>query len=217
MSHSDTDNVLALAAIMQAVSLVDHLAFTGKIKNKNCFKASLNSLITANQSSVLDIYSSTDNLEVGIANLQHYCSPQGADDAAFTNKIKYLNQLNSLGKMVNKDASLARSIGESLSPDKVANHKKTSSALEKYLAQVYYDNFSSLPAKRRIIVVGKKEYLREARNIDMIRALLFAGVRATLLWRNYGGSMLYLFTRRKKMFRQLSDIVSQSANLSANA
>ncbi|MBE8182104.1 MAG: lysogenization regulator HflD [Candidatus Portiera sp.] len=217
MDYSESNNVLALAAAMQAVSLVDYIAFTGKVKHKESFKGSINSLITPNKDSVYQTYTSLEYLKLGVVELYDYCKPEEGEEPRLENKMKYLNQLNYLSKMVNKDSSLAQDIAMALSPDKTANHKKSTSALTKYLAQIYFDNFSSLPTKKRIIVVGKQEYLRESKNIDMIRALLFAGIRAMLLWRMYDGNMLLLFTRRKKMFRELGDIMRKTRYPSANA
>lgn len=211
MTDTSSDNVLALASIMQTATLVDHLAYTGNIKDRACFNATIRSLITTNQDSVLDIYSSVDNLRLGIEDLQDYCGRRKVDQKSLALKFRYAKELYGLGKILTEDSVMAQNLRVDLSPDKVARHKKSIPALVKYLAQVYYDNFSCLPTKKRIVVLGRKEHISAGNNVDMIRALLFAGIRASLLWKSYGGTMLFLFARRKQMLHELSEVMQSSS------
>ena len=202
MRQSLPNDILSLAAVLQAVSLVDGIAFTGKVKDNVCFKASIYSLFEQTNDDVAAIYSSVDNLKLGIDNLELYLSrdTRGED---FTNRVRYMTQLNRLAIMLSDNQKMAENIGEALA--EANKHKKSVNSLVTYLAKTYYDNFSSLPTKNRIVVLGKKENLKIEKNVNMIRALLFAGVRASLLWREHGYGVLSLLLRRKKMLRQIID------------
>ena len=64
------------------------------------------------------------------------------------------------------------------------------------LASIYSDVISPLGPK--IQVAGNPVQLKQANNQHKVRALLLAGVRAAVLWRQLGGQRRQiLFTRRK--------------------
>jgi high frequency lysogenization protein len=65
------------------------------------------------------------------------------------------------------------------------------------LAGIYQDTISKLTP--RIIVRGNPLYLQNPDNQDRIRALLLAGIRAALLWRQCGGSRWQVLLGRRKM------------------
>jgi high frequency lysogenization protein len=64
------------------------------------------------------------------------------------------------------------------------------------LARLYSETLSTL--KPRIMVEGNPRFLNNAQTVDRIRALLLAAVRATVLWRQLGGSQLRLFFRHRQ-------------------
>jgi high frequency lysogenization protein len=71
------------------------------------------------------------------------------------------------------------------------NHENTFSKL----GQLYKETISTLGP--RIIVNGEQPFLSNERNADKIRALLLAGIRSAVLWRQCGGSRLqFLFGRK---------------------
>ncbi|MFZ1391065.1 MAG: DUF489 family protein, partial [Dokdonella sp.] len=50
----------------------------------------------------------------------------------------------------------------------------------------------------RIVVHGHPAPLSDPRRVEQIRSLLFAGVRAAVLWRQVGGSQWRLLLRRSE-------------------
>ena len=200
---SKYNETLALAAVMQSASLVNQIAFTGKIMNEDCFNASINSVLKLNQDDVVDIYGLVKNLLLGLTDLELYLKRE-ALEPNFNHKIKYMMQLNRLGNLLSGRPDMGRRIADSINMGKVS--AKPSAKVVENLAKAYYENFSSLPTNRRIVVMGKKEYLGIDKNVVRIRALLLAGVRAALLWRNNGGGMLTLFFQRKQMIADIQEI-----------
>ena len=193
--------------------MVDKLAFEGELKSdaSHCYQASLHSSIKPNSPEVVDIYGELKNLRLGFDDLDAYLSRSGYGNfnKRLNNRIKYMVQLNRLGKLLSSNANLAQNIQEALAEEEVAKHNSSDKALASYLAEIYSDNFSTLSRNFRIVVLGKKEHLRRDENVERIRAMLFAGVRASLLWRVHGSGMLTMMLRRGKMLRQVQDIIAQ--------
>ena len=67
------------------------------------------------------------------------------------------------------------------------------------LADSYATTVSQL--QPRIMVQGKPEYLNTPANANRIRALLLAGMRSAVLWRQLGGNRLRLLWTRKHIVR----------------
>ena len=65
------------------------------------------------------------------------------------------------------------------------------------LAAAYQDTASRAAGK--IMVGGRPEYLKQPETINRIRTLLLCGVRATGLWRAYGGNRWNLLFARGKL------------------
>jgi len=65
------------------------------------------------------------------------------------------------------------------------------------LAEIYSSTISTLAP--RIMVKGEPTHLTNPGNANRIRALLLAGIRAAILWRQSGGGRLTLLFRRKAL------------------
>ena len=76
------------------------------------------------------------------------------------------------------------------------NHENTFAKL----GQLYQDSISTLGP--RIIVNGEQLYLNNEINANKIRALLLAGIRSAVLWRQCGGSRLQFLFGRKAYLRE---------------
>ena len=74
------------------------------------------------------------------------------------------------------------------------------------LAGIYRDSVSVLGP--RILVHGDRRYLDNPRNADRIRALLLAGVRSVVLWRQKGGSRLQLVLSRRAILRECQRLLA---------
>jgi len=80
------------------------------------------------------------------------------------------------------------------------------------LAYGYQQTLSQL--KPRVMVSGEQRYLSEQRNSDRIRALLLAGVRSALLWRQAGGvrwKLLFVRSSLQREARRLRESIAQVA------
>ena len=74
------------------------------------------------------------------------------------------------------------------------------------LANIYRERIS--PLGPRIIVKGEESVLANPDNASRIRALLLAGIRSALLWRQAGGNRWRLIFERKAMLQEINAILS---------
>jgi len=81
------------------------------------------------------------------------------------------------------------------------NHENTFAKL----GQLYKDAISTLGP--RIIVNGEQPHLNNEINANKIRALLLAGIRSAVLWRQCGGSRLQFLFGRKAYLRECEAIL----------
>ncbi|MDQ4147727.1 MAG: DUF489 family protein, partial [Pseudomonadota bacterium] len=73
------------------------------------------------------------------------------------------------------------------------------------LADTYQRSISELTP--RIIVHGEESYLSNPDNASRIRALLLAGIRAAVLWRQAAGNRWRLLVGRNAMLRDIEALL----------
>lgn len=76
------------------------------------------------------------------------------------------------------------------------------------LGDLYVEQVSSLA--QRVLVQGNPTYLGQPQVVGEVRALLLCGLRATVLWRQLGGSRLDFLLRRRVMIEIARDLLSPS-------
>ena len=76
------------------------------------------------------------------------------------------------------------------------------------LADIYSTTISTLSP--RIMVRGEPLHLQNPENINRIRALLLAGIRSAMLWRQCGGRRLQILLGRKRLWRISDDLMRRA-------
>ena len=61
------------------------------------------------------------------------------------------------------------------------------------------------------MVNGSQVHLNNPENANRIRALLLAGIRAAILWRQSGGSRWKLLVQRNALLREARSLLAQAA------
>ncbi len=79
----------------------------------------------------------------------------------------------------------------------------------KPLAELYQKTVS--PMRPRIMVTGNPLYLRNEDLAAAIRCLLFAGLRAAVLWRQCGGRLWQLLLQRKALLHEVQALQAQAS------
>jgi high frequency lysogenization protein len=194
MKHSKRDLTLALAGVFQAASLVKQIATTG-MANSAVVESSLETLFKFDADSVADVYGGVAGVGAGIRELNRQLnSDRGERDMEIT---RYVISMLTLEKKLAANRAMLDQIATTLENIKSGldyfslMHENTILKI----GQLYKDTVSNL--NPRIIVSGEQTHLGNENNASRIRALLLAGLRSAILWRQCGGTRLSILFNRK--------------------
>ncbi len=206
------NEVIALAALMQAAELVIDIAENGRCDSFYS-EALLNSLFVFNPTSTLDVYGNKlQQLELGLATLAKLSNPE--DSKRFSQVTRYAISLMALEKQLSKEPDMLDVMRSRLNHiDFNQRHFIEDSdygPIKSSLSGIYQDTISTL--KFRIQVKGNMELLTQTHNADHIRALLFSGIRAAMLWRQLGCSRWQLIFKRKKIEQESAFLIQEGKN-----
>lgn len=202
MIHSKYDQTLALAGIYQAASLVKQIANSG-MANSAHIDASLETLFRFDAATVEAVYGNVSGVTHGLKILCSSLKNRSSRDIDITRYVLSLimleSKLNRNSEMLDKLAKRLNDI-ESQFEFFALNHHTTLAKL----SQLYKDTISMLGPK--IMVSGEQPYLSNERNADKVRALLLAGIRSAVLWRQCGGSRWQFLFGRKAYINECNNI-----------
>ena len=195
MPYTQDDRTIALAGVFQAAQLVRDIAWQGK-SNQASIESSIESLLNFDSPDVVSVFGNLSGVIQGLRTLQNQLDNKS--DKRNTDITRYAVTLIHLQRVLEKKPEIMDTISSRL--DEVKNsleyfdlsHPNTIAKL----ADIYKSTISTLQPK--IIVEGEQAYLSNNDNANKIRALLLAGIRATVLWRQTGGSRFQLLFSRKK-------------------
>lgn len=199
--NREQERLLALAGVFEAAALVDRLAKTGQVQ-EGALGCMLGSLLVRNPKDTLEVYGGDHlNLRDGMRALAGALerNPQSLPREA----LRYAVALISLQRQLDKRDDMLQVIGNRLQQiDSQAQlfgiaHDNVIAAC----AALYQDTLSTF--RQRIQVHGEMRHLQDSRNADKVRALLLAGIRSAMLWRQLGGRRWQLLFSRRKLLDQL--------------
>lgn len=195
---------IALAGIFQAARLVQQTSRAEK-RDAAATTASIQSLFVTDPQSVSDVYGTTADLQVGLQILQQQLSSNTAGrDLELTG---YVITLMHLQRKLSRRDDLVKAISERIDVLKQDSVATASDEVELIagLAALYKETVSTLTP--RIMVKGDENILGNSSSKNMIRTLLLAGIRATVLWSQCGGSRIKLIFQRKAMIEECSRLL----------
>ncbi len=192
----DRDRVLALAGIFQACSLVKQVAYRGLADNAP-YTASIESILAVDAENVEAVYGDLAGLAHGLTALQREISrrAQARDAEVIRYAVNLLHLERKLVKRPKLMASLRQGIETASSQAK--HFHSTHPNVIANLADLYVRTVSTLSP--RIMVKGEPSVLGNPENAARVRALLLAGIRSTVLWRQRGGNRLNLLLHRRRI------------------
>lgn len=220
MSRTEDQQAIALAGLFQAASLVEQIATRGMVP-QNSFETSLASLFVTRPDTTEEIYGGVHdlpiNLSQGFRSLAELLDKNKAEQNQ--NVIRYGLSIIHLERKLNKRPDLLQNIGERL--DKITQQAcyfaaegtdlkdnpaaYTHPTVIANLASLYQDTLSTFSF--RIQVTGEPRHLQNAENAAKIRALLLAGVRAAMLWRQVGGKRWHLLFFKSRLRPSVKQIM----------
>lgn len=207
MSLNTLNNqTIALAGISQVCLLVKQLATTGSTDN-DALETSIASILKIDSDSVLDIYGGLTKIKLGLGQLDKQLTGRTITDmeqARYAAALVFLEkQLANNTKMltivqtgIERAQAQAEAYGV-LHENTLAN-----------LGDLYHQTISTIAP--RIMVNGKEEYLAQPNIVNKIRALLLAGVRSALLWRQCGGARWKFLFFRGKIQAEIKLLIAQT-------
>lgn len=193
---NDYNMTLALGAIFQAILLIKNLAKTGKVDEK-IFVSCIDTIYPKDTKDVEAIYGGFESLYPGLQELLKFFDiEKKARDPDVT---RYLLGLICLERKLMHNEKLCEKLKTS-----IAQRQHQRSYFEPMhpiilsnLADTYIQTTGAL--NYRIQIIGRATYLHRQDVMNKIRALLLAGLRSAVLWRQMGGSRWQLLVGRKQI------------------
>lgn len=199
------DRTIAFAGICQAVALVQQVARNGQC-DSDAFETALKTITNMNPRNTLDVFGDESNLKLGLETLVKGIdsTPSGSETT------RYIISIMALERKLNSRPDSMAQLG-----DRLTNIQRQTEHYDLFddqmignLASVYLDVIS--PVGPRIQVSGTPEVLQQTINQHKVRALLLAGVRCAVLWRQVGGKRRHLILNRKKMVEQAKILLARA-------
>jgi high frequency lysogenization protein len=204
----ELQQTLALAGVAQSAFLVHQLARHGVIAQDK-LNTAVNSLFVTHPKHTQAVFGSIGILNLGLQVLQELQSTS-ATSSSPADVLRYLLGLLYLEHRLAGKIALLDTISERLAAIRLRHPDSQPGAnteLIKELSRLYQATLSTLPY--RIQVRGDLNYLKNEHVSDQIRTLLFAGVRAAVLWRQVGGKRWHLLLRRRRIARDLEALLQR--------
>jgi high frequency lysogenization protein len=181
--------------------MVYDLATTGKT-NTLAFESSINSLFCEQPEQTLDVYGGeVENIQLGVNTLLAQMSSDQAIQNRNVEVTRYVLSLIILEKKLSQKPETMANLFNRLETAKTQRehfgplHENVIASL----ARTYTENVSDISP--RVMVNGRHGHLQNPAIANKIRALLLAGIRSAMLWRQVGGSRWGLIWSRKKYLR----------------
>jgi high frequency lysogenization protein len=190
------EQTLALAAVFQAASQVHDIATRG-FYDETDLKTSLQSILETEPDSIVGVFGEPINLHTG---LQVLINQLGTTSSSRQVDIaRYVISLLHLQKKLQKRPKMLSRIADGIERVRIqlTHYELTHTNVLANLAGIYSDSISQIQPK--IMVNGEQQYLSNPDNVNRIRALLLAGMRATVLWRQLGGNRWHILFKRKHL------------------
>lgn len=185
--------VIALAGVLQACRLVRGIATTGR-SDAGAVQSSLTSVFRFDADSAADVFGGLGGVRLGLETLLDQFE-NDRRDLTLTQLVVGVLRLER--KLVHRPAMLRELRSGIESIQRQVDHLGVAhSSVQARLAELYVATLSQL--RPRVVVHGNPLQLADAQKVEQIRALLLAGVRAAVMWRQVGGSQLRLLFRRRE-------------------
>ena len=195
------DQTITLAAIFQVAYQVQQVSRTGQITDDE-FSILLSSIIETSPVNTLAVYGGKlDNIKSGLELLVKYLGndTSSSDKQKDPELTRYIISLINLERRLAKQPKQLNALGERITSTQrqLEHYALTSDTLISSFASIYSDIIS--PLGHKIQVTGEPSILKQSVNQYKIRALLLAGIRAAVLWRQVGGKRRTILFSRKKI------------------
>lgn len=196
------DRVLALGALLVALSQVRRIAETGQ-SDTATLQVALDSVFRLDAADTAAAVGGVDAVRPGLRLLRDYLAGTNKDEALG----KLAMAVMQLERRFVADAAMTERVrtGLRVLQGPVERLGSPHHDVVAGLASLYADTISHL--RPRVMVQGNPHYLGQAGVVAEIRALLLAALRAAVLWRQMGGSLWDFLFRRRDMAAAIDQLM----------
>lgn len=192
-------DVLALAGVFQATELVRQAANHGTWSGYAA-TASLDSLLRLEADNAEQVFGGKERMRLGLETLVSVFSGEEEHAGNLQQAVALLH----LQRKFTADRAMMTQVGEALERIALlgagmeAHQREDLQARE--INELYGQTISRLTP--RIVVQGRPQYLQNERTVCWVRTLLFAGLRAAVLWQQLGGGRFSLLLGRRRILEE---------------
>ncbi len=192
--------VTALAAALLHCQAVDQLARTGALPHDHLRTAML-ALLDHSTAGTLTRYREPDHLARGLELLEPFL--RGEQRALRPEILRYMVGVLYLQRRLQKDADTRQRIynGIERAAKQAELFTPTHENVLANVAQCYQDTLGKY--RFRIQVRGESGYLRQPAVAERVRCMLFAAIRAAVLWHQAGGRRWQLMLGRRPLLAEI--------------
>jgi len=203
MARTLKDRTLALAGLFQAAELVSRVAHRGRDIDAAVL-ASIHSLFAVDSDSVEDVYGGAQGVVTGLKVFRDHVRSSQDRDMDIT---RYVVALMFLERKLSRRPRMLAELRQGIegATSQARYFSETHPNVIARLADLYQQTISTL--KPKIMVQGENAVLTNPDNAALIRALLLAGIRSAVLWRQCGGTRLELLLRRAPLVETASKLI----------
>ncbi|WP_048306872.1 high frequency lysogenization protein HflD [Halomonas sp. PR-M31] len=196
--------VIALAGVFQAATLVDQLARTGQC-DERAWETLINATLDTDPENFEAIYGGHhNNLRQGLKILN---AVVGRERDINPNVLRYGFTLLMLMQKLRQQTEMLDTLGERLVriQDQAEHFGGTHENVVASLGELYQNTISTF--RQRIVVQGEPSLLQQRMMPERVRALLLSGIRFALLWHQQGGRRWKLLLQRGAMKKSLDRLL----------
>ena len=189
--NNDREQVIAFAAMFQALHCVQQLADSGRCDSEQS-KAVIDAIFAIDSADAESLYP-TAGIGTGLKIAAQQLD-RNPGDAVMRMGITVLRLERRLMTNTNLAADLRGRIDD-IERARTAFGAQHENVLAR-LSEAYVQTVSNL--QPRVMVHGTPLHLQQERTVQHVRALLLAAIRAAAMWQHVGGGGWRLFWRRRK-------------------
>ena len=208
MQFSYTTQTLALAALCQAIRLVQQISRGEDVQHQE-LEISLQSVSVQNAAEPIEIFGGKlANLETGYHVLQAQLGDNPKKDLELT---RYAMAVLTLERKLAKNNDSLAAVGKRIErlQQQLQHFQLLDETVLASMADIYIEHIS--PLGQRIQIAGQPAALKQPIVQHKIRALLLAAIRAAVLWRQAGGRKYHFILQRKQLLQEAKNVLQQLA------
>jgi len=201
---SNNDQLMALAGMFQAGSLVRQAAREGRV-DADAFEASLASILKLDATTTAEVYGGISGVRGGLRILQSLFDPSTKERDLEV--ARYVVAIVALEKKLSRDAKRLQAVSDGI--ERVKRQTEmfpiTHTNIVAALANIYGETISTL--EPRVMVSGEQGHLNNPENANKVRAALLALMRSAVLWRQKGGKRWHLIFSRNRIVKEAQQML----------